>query len=165
MAFCWNSPKFAEIRRMFAEHPPNIRRIPVRHNSHSQKFAEVRRIVVPPSRCAEEPRRDSQKIAELRRNSPDSGEVQSDSPNIRRIFAGHPPNIRRMSPTQAGPSGDSPKFAEIRRICSFLTLRRLQIRRNSPNIRRNSPNVHWPKRPDRPDSPNSPKFAKRLKSP
>jgi hypothetical protein len=57
-----------------------------------------------------------------------------------------------MPPTQAGLSGDSPKFAEIRRICSFLTLRRLQIRRNSPNIRRNSPNVRWPERPDRPDS-------------
>jgi hypothetical protein len=42
MAFCWNSQKFAEIRRMFAEHPPNIRRIPVRHNSHSPKFAEIR---------------------------------------------------------------------------------------------------------------------------
>jgi len=109
-----NSPKSAEcspnIRRIFAE----FRCVTIRIRRNSPKFAEL---LSPPPRCAEEPRRDSPKFAEIRRNSPDAGEVQSDSPNIRRIFAGHPPNIRRMPPTTGGTER---RFAEIRR--------------NSPNL-------------------------------
>ena len=156
MAFCWNSQKFAGIRRMFAEHPPNIRRIPVRHNSHSPKFAEIRRMVVPAAALRRgaspgfaEIRRNSQKFAGFGRGPERFAEYP---PNIRRTSAEYSPNVADDRRDCAEIRRNSPKFAEIRRICSFLTLRRLQIRRNSPNIRRNSPNVRWPERLDRPDS-------------